>query len=216
MENISNMLTKNVLLLGSKSPSRRSLLEQSKIPYVVIEQNSDELICKIGLTRVQQVSAIALQKMDHAILPMSPLNHLNHYQKTIFVLTADTLTEDSNGNIHGKPVDYDDAVAMIKMARKGMFLSTAFCLALKVWQGNSWTTKKIETHVVSAEYVIDVPDRVIDYYLKNTISLQCAGGFAIEDLGLQFVKSVHGSYSTIMGLPLFELRQALEDFDFFD
>jgi septum formation protein len=206
---MSIMLTKNRLLLGSKSSPRRILLEQSKIPFTVIEQHADEIICTIGLTRAQQVTAIAAQKMEHVILP--PFSG----QEIIFVLTADTLTEDSTGTIHGKPTDYADAVAMIKLARAGMSLSTAFCLETKIWSHNNWVTKDRIAQVISADYITDCPDNVIDYYLQNSNALECSGGFAVEGLGLQFIKTMHGSFSTIMGLPLFEVRQALDSLNFF-
>ncbi|MCX5922118.1 MAG: Maf family protein [Candidatus Dependentiae bacterium] len=48
------------------------------------------------------------------------------------------------------------------------------------------------------------------------IALEAAHTIAIEEFGAQFLKVIHGSYLTIVGLPLFELREALEELDFFD
>ena len=60
-----------------------------------------------------------------------------------------------------------------------------------------------------------MPDNWIDIYLEKTPYLDVSGGMAIEKYGNQFLKTVQGSYSTIIGLPLFEVREALEKLGFF-
>lgn len=44
--------------------------------------------------------------------------------------------------------------------------------------------------------------------------MDCAGAVTIEEFGMQFVKEIHGSYSNIIGLPLFEVRHALKTLGF--
>ena len=60
---------KNILLLGSKSYSRKLLLDYARIPYHVIEQEADETQCDWGLAMPQVVANIALYKMEHVIMP---------------------------------------------------------------------------------------------------------------------------------------------------
>ena len=62
-------MPKNVLYFGSKSQSRRMLLEESQIPFVVVGQDANESECDWGLPLPQLVLSIALHKMDHVILP---------------------------------------------------------------------------------------------------------------------------------------------------
>jgi septum formation protein len=225
-------MTKNILYFGSKSQSRRMLLEESQIPFVVIDQNADESQCDWGLPLQQLVASIALHKMDHVVLPDG-----TYEGEICYVLTADTMSHDTTGKIHGKPVDRADAVAKIKASREGSFLCTAFCVDRRVWRSvrrslavpfealsegrgeggknNVWVVDERITDVVSAEFIFFVPDNWIDIYLEKTPFLDVSGGMAIEKYGNQFLKTVQGSYSTIIGLPLFEVREALEKLGFF-
>ncbi len=202
----------HILLLGSKSPSRQMLLRDSKIPFIVIEQDADETFCDWNLQIPQLVERIALYKMEHAIVPAG-----KQEGQVSFVLTADTLSSDPQGNTNGKPIDREDAIKKIKAARGGTSqLSTAFCLAKKVWKENRWHTEKQITRVVSASYIFDVPDHWIERYMEHSVGYRASGAVAIEDYGAQFLKTADGSHSAIIGLPLFELREALDKLGFFD
>lgn len=200
----------HTLLLGSKSYSRKMLLTQAQIPFTLLEQNADETRCDWKLPLPLLVAQIALLKMGHVIIPDG-----KNEGQICFVLTADTMSQDSNGVIHGKPVDRVDAIAKIKAAAHGNYLCTAFCLDKRIWKSGRWQLQKRIQEVVAAEYLFIIPDQWIDRYLQKSIALQTSGAIAIEEFGVQFLKTVQGSYSTIVGLPMFELRQALEQVDFF-
>ncbi|MDP3889580.1 MAG: Maf family protein [bacterium] len=201
---------KNILFLASKSYSRKMLLEQAGIVFNVVEQDVDETQCDWGLPLPQLVQDIALHKMNHIILPPG-----KREGQVCFVLTADTLSQDLDGKIHGKPVDRADAIAKIKSARKGSRLCTAFCLDKRMWKSGRWELVQREQRCVPAEYEFVIPDEWIDIYLEKSIGLQASNAIAIEEFGAQFLRSVHGSYTTIVGLPMFELREALSAVGFF-
>jgi septum formation protein len=204
-------MTKNVLYFGSKSASRRMLLEEAQIPFVTVDQHADESQCDWGLPLPQLVLTIALYKMQHVILPDG-----KQEGDICFVLTADTMSHDKDGVIHGKPVDRDDAIKKIKLAATGSFLCTAFCIDRKVWKEGKWVIEERIADIVSAEFLYIVPDQWMDIYLEKTPFLDVSGAIAVEKFGNQFLKTVHGSYSTIIGLPVFEVRQALEKLGFFN
>lgn len=200
---------KNILYLGSSSASRQMLLKEAQIPFELVAQSADETKCDWTLPIAQVVQNIARYKMEHLALPMGKEGQI------IFVLTADTLCEGSDGRIHGKAENRADAIKKIKETRGGASVCSAFCLDRKIWRNDEWQIdKRIECHVRS-EYVFDVPDAWIDYYFDcHPIALKAAGAIAIEGFGLMFLKSVNGSFSTIVGLPLFELREALSEIGF--
>jgi septum formation protein len=206
-----------ILLLASKSSSRKMLLEQSHIPFTIIEQEADEAQCDWRLPLAQLVPNIARHKMAHVILPAGTQDG-----EHCLVLTADTLSQDMCDNtIQGKPADRADAVNKIRKARAGSRLCTAFCLYKYVWRENSahgaWELVQKEERAVMAEYHFIVPDNLIDWYLDvEGDMLSKAGAIAIEGVGAQFLQSVSGSHSAIIGLPLYELRQALTNLGFFD
>lgn len=200
----------NTLYFGSKSAPRRMLLEQAQIPFIVVSQDADESQCDWGLPLPQLVASIALYKMQHVILPDG-----KNEGDICFVLTADTMSHDKTGKIHGKPVDRADAIAKIKATRAGSFLCTAFCLDKKIWKNGTWEIQERITDVVSAEFSFIIPDEWIDIYLEKIPFLDVSGGIAVELYGNQFLKTMSGSYSTIIGLPLFEVREALQKLNFF-
>ncbi len=200
----------NVLRLASKSPSRRLLLETAKIPHILIEQDADEKNCDWSKPIEEVVLSIAKHKMNHVVLENGLFEN-----ELLFVLTADTLCLDPTGAILGKPIDRDDAIRMIKQSRGKNIVSSAFCLSKKRWNGKFWETIIQKEQVVSTELFFDVPDAYIAWYLDNTIAEQCAGAMQVEN-AQAFLQKVHGSYSCIVGLPLFEVRCALQELGFFD
>jgi septum formation protein len=197
------MTVLNTLFLATKSRSRLYLMQVSRIKFVLLEQCADESICKVGLTLQQQVKAIAEQKMAHVFLPVIDSGSV------IFVLTADTMCQDTDGIIIGKPENRNHAHQMIKKCREGFTASTGFCIEKKQWDGKIWTVLDRTVEVVSSQYVFDIPDELIDFQIDCMDTMNCAGGATVEDFGMQFLKTVHGSYSNILGLPLYEIRQAL-------
>lgn len=199
----------NKILLGSSSASRQQLLKDVGIPFQLVEQLADETKCDWTLPLPQVVENIARYKMEHVVLPATATEG-----ETIFVLTADTLCQNNDGTIHGKPVDRADAIKKIKETRGGASVCTAFCLDKKVWRAGAWQLeKRIEQHV-RAEYDFNVPDEWIETYFDHSLGLKASGAIAIEQFGLMFLKSVNGSFSTIVGLPLYELREALDSLGF--
>jgi len=199
----------NVLLLASKSKARQQLLTEAQIPFEVIEQDVEEKDCDWGLPLVQLVEQIALHKMNHVMLPACQEGAV------LYVLTADTLSQDPDGTIQGKPVDRQDAIAKIKTARNGARLATGFCLDRKIYEDDQWKIDRRIVHTITADYIFDVPDNWIERYLDNSQVYSSSNAIGVEGYGGQFLKQVIGSYSTIVGLPMYELRQALDELGFF-
>lgn len=199
----------NNILLASQSPSRAKLLEQSKIPFKIISQTADESASDSSLPLQELVKSIAAAKMAHVQMPVD-----GNEGEAAFVLTADTLCKDQDNKVHGKPIDKADAIAKLKALDKGT-VCTAFCLEKKVWIKKSWQTEQRVLQSVCATYEFHIPNHRIETYLQQIPYLQISGAIDIEGYGAQFLKVIDGSYSTVIGLPLFELREALEKIGFF-
>ena len=204
------MKTKQILFLASGSTSRKKLLQESGIAFKVVKQDADESKCDLSLTMDKTVLFLARMKMDHVIMPNGNDGDI------AFVITADTLTQDSQGNLQGKPIDRADAIDKLKKMRKGSLTGTGFCLDKKVFKNGKWETVDRIENYVQVQHVFIVPDNWIDTYLQKSCGYKGSGAIAIEEFGDQFSKSITGSYSAIRGLPLFELREALEKIGFFE
>lgn len=201
---------KKKLYLGSKSRSRQELLKQAQIPFQLVGQDADETVCDWNLPFEEIVMAIALSKMSHALLPRGRDGDV------CFVLTADTMTCNSDGSISGKPVDRDDAIRMIKNASAGIVTFTAFCLNKCTWCNDAWHAFESVRSFAKGRCSFAVPDDWLEVYLAQPFVYSSAGAIFVEGFGAQFVFDVQGSYTAIIGLPMFELRQALTEIGFFD
>ena len=208
VQTVQTMYTTAPLYLASQSRMRKQLLEQAQIPFTVIEQSADETACDWSQPFTAVVASIARSKMEHASVPVGGTH--------CYVLTADTLCIDRQGKLHGKPESLEDARAMLRLWRAGCLVATGFCLDKKEYVQGTWRTeKRIEQSAVT-KIDFSVPDEWFDDYLTKTPSLNVAGGMAIEEFGFQFVRNIEGSYTNIIGLPLFELREALTELGFFN
>lgn len=203
----------NVLYLGSQSAVRQHLLTISGIPYKVLQHTSNEIIDSTNLSFNDHVLAIAKHKMKHLVFP----DHTNETGNTIFILTADTLMRmQHNKQILGKPKDKTDAKRMLRILRSGTIkLATGCCLEKKEWKDDSWHTIEKYHWVTPTTLEFHVPDKDMEtYFEKMPHALYACGAGVIEDFGLNFLKSINGSFTAVLGLPLFELREMLEKLNF--
>lgn len=200
----------HILYIASNSASRKRLLEQANIPFQVINQDADESLVQINQLLHDIVMQIAQLKMQHAQIPVGCRDG-----DVCFVLTADTLGLTTTGRVLCKPVDRADAISMLKDSRAGTLTATGFCLRKLEWQNGAWIVLKEIVDYDQAKSIFDVPDEFIDMYLDSISFLTVSGAISIEGIGGQFLKSVDGSYETIVGLPMFKIRQALFELGFY-
>lgn len=199
------------LYIASNSASRKSLLQQAQIPFVVIDQDADESTVPTNQPLSHIVMQLAQLKMQHAVVPAG------HTEGQIcFVLTADTLGQARNGRVLCKPSDRTDAISMLNDARAGTLTATGFCLRRMVWHDQAWQTECEVVDFDQADSIFDVPAEFVDFYLDAIPFLSVSGAISIEGIGGQFLQSVHGSYETIVGLPMFKIRAALFELGFYD
>lgn len=205
---------KDILYLGSGSKSRQWLLKEIKIDYRVLGHNSDECLTSEGREFEQYVLDIARDKMDHLIFPG---HSMSSSKGEIFVLTADTMgTIVKTGLLLRKPNDLQDAKRILTQIAEGpVRFATGCCLEKRILKGDVWEIIEKEHWVTSAqlEFVVEA-DELDRYFLNLPGALVSAGAGIVEGFGAQYVKSVDGSHSTIIGLPLFELRIALKKMGF--
>lgn len=202
---------KNQLLLASASKSRQQLLTEALIPYSVISHECDEQSISMEGTIEEVVLRIAQEKRASVTIPASPKS-INK----LYILVADTMGQSDGGRIYGKPKSYQQAVESIKaLCGKGV-CSTAFCLEKRVCVDGAWHVEDCIEQVVSARYEFDMPNEWIDKYLHAVPHYQSmSGGITIEGFGAQFLKKIDGSYTTILGLPIFEVRKALQQLNYY-
>lgn len=198
------------LFLASASASRQKLLAEARIPFVVIEQTCDERAVQKPGPVEEVVQHLASCKAAAAILPALPVFSSD---SPIFVLAADTFVSDLQGNLYGKQPDYQSAVAVLRQLRNGARVTTGFCCQKIV---NGRIVDQV-VQAVGATIELSFTEKHIAYYLAGRPDyMHIAGALAIEEFGAQFVRAVYGSYTAVLGLPMAEVREALEKVGFFD
>ncbi len=182
------------ILLASASPRRRELLLQLGVPHEVLAVDVDE-------------SALAGESAQHLVTRLARTKALAGLRRdggARAVLGADTVVV-VDDLVCGKPVDRADALRMLDLlAGRRHRVMTAVAIAAR---GNS--------QVVEALSCTDVTLRAIGSaeaaaYWDSGEPAGKAGGYAIQGRGAQFIEHISGSYSGVMGLPLYETAQLLQ------
>ncbi|MDN4501948.1 Maf family protein [Alteromonadaceae bacterium BrNp21-10] len=180
-----------MILLASQSPRRAMLLQQLSVPFEVVNIEFDE-------------TPLENENAECYVLRMAEGKALQGVASTdssLPVLGADTSVVDELG-ILGKPNNKADAVAMLKrLSNKPHQVLTAIAIADK----NGVKSQLISTTV----YFKALLDAEIDWYWYTGEPADKAGSYGIQGLGGQFVTHIHGSYSAVVGLPLYETAMLL-------
>lgn len=203
----------DLLYLGSQSKSRQKLLQEVGIQFTVVPHQSDEALERGNRSVEEYVVAIAQGKMEALLLP-DPASVAQPY---LYVLTADTLVhQQETDRLLGKPKDREDAKRMMRdMRDKEVAVVTGCCLRRYVVHGDRWKIEHEVAWATGATIEFWVEEEFLDtFYEREPIALVAAGATIIEGYGQMFFKRITGSHSTVIGLPLFELRQALKNMGF--
>jgi septum formation protein len=187
----------NIIYLASKSPRRRELLNQIGVHFELLMMREQSPRTDIDETPMRDESAhayvqrivllkagVASKVMRERRLPPRP------------VLTADT-TVTMDGDILGKPVDREDAIRMLnRLAGESHQVLTAIAVA---FNGEV-------KHVLSTSFVAfaKLTGDEIKRYVDSGEPMDKAGGYAVQGLAAKFIVKLSGSYSGVMGLPLYE------------
>ena len=185
-----------MLYLASQSPRRRQLLDQLGVRFGTLAVNVLEVQVP-GEPPEDYVSRVAREKAAAGLLQLSGVTGA-------VVLGADTevvLDEE----VFGKPGDAVQAAAMLRRlsGRTHRVLSTVWCV-----NGGR------EEHALSVSEVsfAELSAADIAAYVATGESLDKAGGYAIQGRAAAFISRLNGSYSGVMGLPLYETARLLKTF----
>ena len=183
------------IYLASRSPRRQELLQQVGVQYELLPVSVDETPAA-GEKAADYAQRLALAKAEAGWSSLAGKNPLP-------VLGADTVVV-ADAVIMGKPRDHQQAIEMLQV------LSGA-------------------THTVLTAVALVAEDRLVrlntshvtfrtlslsecEAYWESGEPLDKAGAYAIQGLGAAFITRLEGSYSGVMGLPLFETVDMLETF----
>jgi len=192
------------IYLASRSPRRRELLTQISVRYHLllfreradspIEINEEPLPGEAPDTYVERVALAKAEagwkRMMQRNLPHSP------------VLAADT-TVALDGRIFGKPATREEAAGMLA-ALSGRSHEVLTAIALQYGDRAERALSRSEVKFK------DLSQKEIADYVATGEADDKAGGYAIQGRAARFIVELRGSYSGVMGLPLYETAQLLD------
>lgn len=185
-----------MLYLASQSPRRRELLQQIGRDFGLIEVDVPEQRAP-GETALDYVSRVAREKAGAGLLKVVAV-------PDAVVLGADTevILDD---DVFGKPADAPAARAMLERLSGRTHQAVSV-----VWLVSAGR----ELHATSVSQVrfAKLSGEDIAHYVASGEPFGRAGAYAIQGRAAAFIEHLSGSYSGVMGLPLFETSRLLRDF----
>ena len=187
------MCTKNPdIVLASASPRRGELLEQIGVNYKVYAVDINESVLE-GEIATDYVLRLALEKAQKGY---------RETQAEFVTLGSDTCIE-LNGEILGKPADASHATEILrKLSNTAHTVHTAVAVVHAQGENAVISTSKV--------YFARLEQIDIDAYIATGEPLDKAGAYAIQGIAAQFITKLEGSYSSVMGLPLYETSMLLK------
>lgn len=182
------------IILASRSPRRIELLKQIDVSCTVMPADIDESV-RANETAAAYVLRLAVEKAEAIRTSVAQSNRL-------LILAADTTVALAD-EILGKPEDDADAVAMLKkLSGTTHQVHTAIAVC-----GYNHTEMLLNTTQVT---MMPLTDALIDAYIQAGEHRDKAGSYGIQGLAGAWIQRIDGSYSGVMGLPLYETAQLLE------
>jgi nucleoside triphosphate pyrophosphatase len=183
------------LILASRSPQRRAILEQLGVEFeVVVPDGVEELATGpppevVAENAYRKAAAVAGNRGEDAV-----------------VLGVDTIAV-LGSRIYGKPSDDAEARATLKAlsGKRHTVLSGVCVLATGAGQAHRTRTAVASTAVEFRP----VDDALLDWYLATGEWRDRAGGYAIQGHGAALVAAIDGDYSNVVGLPVPTLLELL-------
>lgn len=184
------------IILASRSPRRIELLKQIGVECKVIPADIDES-AREGEAPADYVMRLAIEKAQ----AVATSTHSEHPH--MLVLAADTTVALGN-QILGKPAHDEDAVLMLKKL-SGTVHQVYTAVAL---YGYNQTLSALNTTQVT---MMPLDATTIHTYIATGEHQDKAGSYGIQGMAGAWIASIHGSYSGVMGLPLYETAQLLTE-----
>lgn len=222
------------LILASGSPRRREMIASLGIRFEIIKPDIDETQ-HIGEDPYVYVERLSRQKAQAVLRRVTETEQAVPGHSAVvlaadtIVLAADTIGVETDGGLLGKPVDVNDAWAMLRRLRGTWHtVCTAFCLMrvgdqvaatakrgtdrlrepegdTKLGLRNITVSNRVSTRVLMRDYA----DSEIETYIHSGDSFDKAGGYAIQHAGFRPVAQIDGCYNNVVGLPLCAVKRAL-------
>jgi septum formation protein len=180
------------IILASQSPRRRYLLARAGVKFSVIPSEFDETSIPAG-DPVDYVRTLAESKA----------RDIGRRHPESWVIAADTIVVVA-GRVLGKPQSENEAREMLqRLSGRRHQVLTGWCICRLA--GDTFFSDTVCTEVLFKS----LAEREIEWYIRTGEPFDKAGAYAIQGIGTFLVKSINGSYTNVVGLPVCEVVEFL-------
>ena len=181
------------VILASKSPRRKELLEMLRIPFEIIVSDIEEQIDpENDLTK--EIEKLSYQKAKAVF----------EKENDALVIGSDTIVK-INNQVLGKPKTHEEAREMLHLSSGNTHEVITGVTILYQNQRETFSS-------TSSVTFYPLTDEEIDIYIATNEPLDKAGSYAIQGDGAKFIRSINGDFYTIVGLPIGELYHRLKKY----
>ena len=189
------------IYLASQSPRRRQLLEQLGVRHQLLLPGPDEDAEALEAERAGELPVAYVERVTRAKLDAARQRLKARKLDAAPILCSDT-TVAIGRRLLAKPADADDARKMLA-ALSGRTHRVVTSVAL------GWGRRDALSTSISRVHFAPLSDEQIDAYVASGEPFGKAGAYAIQSAAAAWISHIEGSYSGIMGLPLYETAQLL-------
>lgn len=180
------------IILGSRSPRRQALLSQIDVRFELLDFEINETV----LANEEPLSYVQRMASEKALTGWQLYQNQSKSQLSKALLAADTCVV-LGDKVLGKPGGIEQAESMLGLL-SGAEHRVITCVALKNDKELAFLTSKTRVKFAT------LSTKQIKEYCRAGEGLDKAGGYAIQGVAAKFVESINGSYSGVVGLPLYE------------
>lgn len=190
--------------LASQSPRRSELLHQIGIAHKRLLADDHEDTEAIEAVHANEKAPDYVQRVTHAKADAAFIRWQKKQLPPAPIVCADTCVA-LNSTILGKPKDAQDATRMLQQLSGSQHQVLTAVVVLEPTSQQRHTCMSISNVWFEA-----LNSRTIAHYIASNEPFGKAGAYAIQGIGATLVRHIEGSYSGIMGLPVFETNQLLQ------
>ena len=191
------------IILASKSPRRKELLENAQAEIIICPSDAEEDIEeKDPAELVMKLSSLKAE----SVFEQNPDIFKSLESDKAFILGADTVVY-AGGKILGKPADKDEARDMIKLLSGSVHsVFTGFTILFE-------DGKKITDYAETKVFVYPMSDEEIEDYISTDEPYDKAGAYGIQGLFGKFVEKIEGDYNNVVGLPVLKILHTVKEYN---
>lgn len=185
------------IILASKSPRRKELLDLIHVNYEIMVSEVEEKL-EPNLTIEEQAQKLSYQKAK-AVFDKTTGDRV--------VIGSDTMVI-KNNKPYGKPKNEEEAMAMLKELQNGKH---QVITGLAILMQNNGEYKEEITYDITEVSIKEIDEQERIDWVKSGNALDKAGAYAIQGEFAKYIEKINGNYTTVVGLPVHKVYEILKN-----